>query len=556
MCKLVYSRDSLIGLRPYASKTSLTELRKLGICNTATHRSKKLTSPTPNNISLKFGLMNAQSVIKKQLLVYDHIVKHDLDLLAITETWAPSNSQSCLSELLPDGYEVTHQARLSGRGGGVALVHRKGITCKLTKASKAFRSFQMMEVMLTIASSSLRVAVVYRPPKVKNIQNLKATFFEEFEAYLQEQTTSSGKLLIAGDFNFYWELRNHPDSRSLRAILESYSLQQHVTCETHERGHTLDLIMTRSGDNLIKYTKRSTLFSDHHVMHCTLNLKKPPLPKRTVEYRCLKHIDLSVFRDDLQNSTLITSPALDLEDLLTQYDTTLRQLMDKHAPLKTKTVTIRPVTPWYNNEIDKEKKKRRHLEKVWRKSKLTVHRESFKMQRNRVNELMQQSKEKHLNEVIANCENQKDLFQIMNELLVRKVAPKLPSHDSVTELCSLFREFFSSKIKNARKPLDQHTPIADTPTTTEEIILQQSLNTFTPLTSQDIVKFVKAAPPKSCKLDPVPTSILKRIIDMAQPLARIINTSLRTGFVPSSLKQALNCCSARSIRSQIWTLTT
>ena len=41
---------------------------------------------------------------------------------------------------------------------------------------------------------------------------------------------------------------------------------------------------------------------------------------------------------------------------------------------------------------------------IWRKSELIVHRESFKMQRNRVNELMQQCKEKHPNEVhvIAN----------------------------------------------------------------------------------------------------------------------------------------------------------
>ena len=111
MCKLEYSRDTLIGLRQYASKNSLMALRKLGICKTATHRSRKLTL-AGRNICIKFGLVNAQSVMKKQLLVNDHIVAHNLDLLAITEMWAPSNSQTCFSELLPNIYEVTHQARL------------------------------------------------------------------------------------------------------------------------------------------------------------------------------------------------------------------------------------------------------------------------------------------------------------------------------------------------------------------------------------------------------------------------------------------------------------
>ena len=181
MCKLEYNRDTLLGLLPHASKTPPTDLRKVGICRTATHRSKKPTQDKGNNISVKFAPMNAQSVMNKKLAIYDHIVDNNLDLLAITETWETANSQTSMKELLPDGYEITHQARTSSRGGGVAFVHRQNITCKLIKIPKPFKTFQMIEVMVTVASSSLRIAVVYRPPNLKNVENLKATFFDELK---------------------------------------------------------------------------------------------------------------------------------------------------------------------------------------------------------------------------------------------------------------------------------------------------------------------------------------------------------------------------------------
>lgn len=37
--------------------------------------------------SLKFVILNAQSIRQKTLLVKDYIVEHDIDFLAITETW-------------------------------------------------------------------------------------------------------------------------------------------------------------------------------------------------------------------------------------------------------------------------------------------------------------------------------------------------------------------------------------------------------------------------------------------------------------------------------------
>ena len=63
---------------------------------------------------------------------------------------------------------------------------------------------------------------------------------------------------------------------------------------------------------------------------------------------------------------------------------------------------------------------------------------------------------------------------------------------------------------------------------------------FTATTEEDILKLIKAAPPKSCELDPVPMTILKAHADIFAPkISEIVNKSLATGDFLSSLKEAI-----------------
>ena len=55
----------------------------------------------------------------------------------------------------------------------------------------------------------------------------------------------------------------------------------------------------------------------------------------------------------------------------------LKTLLEYHAPIKTRTVTIRPAAPWYSDDIRREKEKRSKLERLWRRNKLTINRENY-----------------------------------------------------------------------------------------------------------------------------------------------------------------------------------
>ena len=57
------------------------------------------------------------------------------------------------------------------------------------------------------------------------------------------------------------------------------------------------------------------------------------------------------------------------------------------------------------------------------------------------------------------------------------------------------------------------------------------------MTEEDIRKIVQKSNAKSCGLDPIPTSMIKQLIEpLAHILTKIVNLSLRDGIVPRTLK--------------------
>lgn len=58
-------------------------------------------------------------------------------------------------------------------------------------------------------------------------------------------------LFIAGDFNFRMDLVHRNNTIRFSELLETFDLLQHVTESTHIFGHILDLIITRSTNDLI-----------------------------------------------------------------------------------------------------------------------------------------------------------------------------------------------------------------------------------------------------------------------------------------------------------------
>ena len=85
----------------------------------------------------------------------------------------------------------------------------------------------------------------------------------------------------------------------------------------------------------------------------------------------------------------------------------LRNILDNHAPLKSRTITIRPSNPWYSPEIDEVKKLRKRLERKWGKTNLEVDRQIFTSQRQLVYSMIYEAKAAYYRDKISNCTDQK-----------------------------------------------------------------------------------------------------------------------------------------------------
>lgn len=108
----------------------------------------------------------------------------------------------------------------------------------------------------------------------------------------------------------------------------------------------------------------------------------------------------------------------DLSFLVKNYEHVLGTLLDKHAPMKRRTITIRPKALWYNTNITEAKRHRRQLERRWRFSKSLSDRTAFVNQCKVVNNLIYGSKQVYYNSLIdENSANPKLLIKIVNKLL-------------------------------------------------------------------------------------------------------------------------------------------
>ena len=84
---------------------------------------------TPTSRFINFCLLNTWSVKNKIMKVKDFVVDHDIDTLAITETWLrPGNiDEGDIGTLCPRGYRFVHVPRSYSIGGGVGLLFKETI---------------------------------------------------------------------------------------------------------------------------------------------------------------------------------------------------------------------------------------------------------------------------------------------------------------------------------------------------------------------------------------------------------------------------------------------
>ena len=259
-----------------------------------------------------------------------------------------------------------------------------------------------------------------------------------------------------------------------------------------------------------------------------------------VSYRKLRSISVQDFSNDLALSHSLHDLDQPLDELVHVYNSTVSGLIDTHAPLTTKHVTLRPHAPWYTDTLREAKHKRRKLERGWRNSQLTVHHQQFKEQCQIVNKMLHKTKESYYSCKITECEKDpKRLFVLTKRLMGDSGKVMLPSFTHPEDLAERFSEYFTTKITTIRHKISEENPPAYE-VSSEPAFDGTLMTDFAEATEDEVRKLIARSPCKSCDLDPLPTWLLKECSSQLVPLlTMIINKSLTSATVPPSFKRAI-----------------
>ena len=147
---------------------------------------------------------------------------------------------------------------------------------------------------------------------------------------------------------------------------------------------------------------------------------------KKIRFDQLKEIDIPMFKNDISSSELCVNSFTDIDELSRCYDTTLSSILDKHVPMTTKIMVVRPVLPWFNDDLKKLKAERRKCERKMLQSGCSSDREIYYRTRDKYSACLRKTKISYYSDLIDECsDNSKKLFRVINALTKQKSSESL-----------------------------------------------------------------------------------------------------------------------------------
>ena len=481
---------------------------------------------------MKCCVWNVTSMANKAREIMEHLLDRDPGIVFLQETWLSSDRNDVTALVKDYGYKLVH-CRRRGRskeiGGGVGILLKMDFVHKRLK-QKSYSSFEHMSIKLNKKKCmNIVVVTIYRVLFVP-----VAVFIEEIMELFEMLSAIPENVVIAGDINIHMDETDiYPNK--FRNILETFNMMQHVDFPTHIHGHTLDVLITLGDDLLIRnlHSCRYDL-SHHHLIEFSLNVIPESKTQKTITYRNTKNIDIDKFQSEFSQAFKVQPTSL-FKHNIESYNRTLENLVQKHAPIKSRNVKIVAESPWFDCEYESLRKRRRKAEKEYRKSGLEIHKQNYINLRKQTTKLASKKKKDYYSSKLQTGGN-KITYSTVNKLLDNRPEVVLPESNGNEELANDFMKFFVDKIKKLREQFDAETDVLNLVSTAN---LHQNLSEFEPATIDEIVQIAHSHGIKCSVEDPAPQQILNDNVEFFAPVwTELVNISLSQGSM-ECLKSAV-----------------
>lgn len=282
---------------------------------------------------LKVGFHNAGSLNTNHDEFIVALIDHDLDILAVNETWLRRGEENRAS-IVP-GYRLKHIPRSdkikNGRGGGVGFYARQGIPFKPIQLTPVQESVEQMWLSLVVNTRKIAFGTAYRPP------------WQDVDVFLDSLThtisslSDFDSLVLLGDFNVNLLNNNDIKTDKMKDFFHICSLDQLISEPTHFTDHSktlIDIICMHNLASKCVQVDRIVDLNSHAFLSCEINCRRPKVPANIVTVRPFKDIDDSLFESDLIRIRDAIFNSEDINVCLNKFNSVILTLFDLHAPLK------------------------------------------------------------------------------------------------------------------------------------------------------------------------------------------------------------------------------
>ena len=334
---------------------------------------------------------------------------------------------------------------------------------------------------------------------------------------------------MIGNSNIRMDKLEDLDTITFADFLSRLGLQNHVGFTIHQFQHTIDLVITRETSSCIAEVRKGFISLDNAFINDVLMVEKCYKTKTKVSFRKIKPFTPEEFKHDLAK---FSKTFISLDEPLAIWSmskkSTLTDIPNKHTQLETKVVKITHRQPWFNDHKGCEIILRCKKDHDWNNDPTAYSWNAFYQQRHFVSKFMDLAKwNYYLDCIKEHCFDTKPIFSMQNKMLKKSSNTPLPDHEDLTDLVNGFNNFFVDKVSNMRHLV----PMGSNPTSQKYIEDQcttdMRYSSFKQVIIETITNIIRNAPSESCKLDPLPISLVKEFTTEPSPtLTKLVNRSI------------------------------
>ena len=358
-----------------------------------------LRAKNPSNFLVAHININSVQFKFEELSI---LLKNNLvDCLFISETKLNSSHQTALFQV--ENYKLYRKDNTHDNGGGLMAYIRSDVPSYEEKIET--HPCENLAIVTHLQGVKWILCAAYRKPSIP-----ERMLLENLDMVIDKCMNITSNILLSGDLNCNMLKRGNNAVRTLCDDFNLINIITKPTCFKVEPPTLLDVMLVRTDERIKNSEVVPCPLSDfHHFIVATLDIRMPKRGRRQVTYRSFKHFNSDLFNKDLEKAPFHVSYCLDTDDQCHFITTLYKQILEDHAPIKTKTIKTRQC-PYMNSSWRRAVFKKHQLYNRFAKCRTRINWNLYRKQRNLCQKLKRDSLKNYLQEKCVNSKSEPRKF--------------------------------------------------------------------------------------------------------------------------------------------------